>query len=80
MASTKNKEQKNRKENSDINPKKAWTEKTKDNPFEHISMQENTERPSVRAKLNEYKMSYKKPAQSKQRNKSRSKNKKTKER
>lgn len=78
MASTKNKEQKNRKENSDINPKKAWTEKTKDNPFEHISMQENTERPSVRAKLNEYKMSHKKSGRSKQRNKS--KNKKTKER
>lgn len=80
MASTKNKKQKNSKENSDINPKKAWTEKTKDSPFEHISTQENTERPSVRAKLNEYKMSHKKPAQSKQRNKSRSKNKKTKER
>lgn len=41
-------------------------------------MQENTERPSVRAKLNEYKMSHKKSGRSKQRNKS--KNKKTKER
>lgn len=60
MASTKNKEQQNIKANSDINPKKAWTEKIKDSPFEHISMQENTERPSVRAKLNDYKMSHKK--------------------
>ena len=34
-------------------------------------MQENTERPSVRAKLNEYRMSHKKLAKSKQRNKSR---------
>ncbi len=76
MASTKSKEQKDR---SDTNPQKAWTEKTSDSPSERISKQGN-DRPSVRAKLNEYKTSAKKPKQSKQRNRTKSKSKKTKER
>ena len=76
MASTKGKEQKSK---NDINPQKAWTEKTSDSLSEHTSMQEN-ERPSVRAKLNEYKKADKKTNQSKQRNRTKSKGKKTKER
>lgn len=77
MASTINKEQQEVK--IDTNPQKAWTEKTSDNPFERTSTQEN-DRPSVRAKLNKYKASTKKPKQSKQRNKAKSKSKKIKER
>ena len=56
IASTKTKEQ--QKEN-DTNPLKAWTEKKSDSPLEHTSTQGN-DRPSVRAKLNEYKTSTKK--------------------
>ena len=76
MASTKSKEQKDR---NDTNPQKAWTEKTSDSLSERTLTQES-ERPSVRAKLNEYKKSDKKPNQSKQRNKAKSKSKKAKER
>lgn len=76
MASTKSKEQKDR---NDTNPQKAWTVKTSDSLSERILKQES-ERPSVRAKLNEYKKSDKKPNQSKQRNRTKSKNKKAKER
>lgn len=75
MASTKKKEQQNKKDINDINPQKAWTEKTNDSLSERISTQENTERFSVRAKLNEYKASAKKPNQSKQKNRSKSRKK-----
>lgn len=76
MASTKSKEQKDR---NDTNPQKAWTVKTSDSLSEH-TLTQVSERPSVRAKLNEYKKSDKKPNQSKQRNRTKSKNKKAKER
>ena len=77
MASTKTKEQ--QKDKNDTNPQSAWTEKKSVSPLEHTSTQGN-DRPSVRAKLNEYKTSTKKPKQSKQKNKTKSKNKKMKER
>lgn len=77
MSSTKNKE---KQKEQDTNPQKAWTEKTGDSLFERTSTQENTKRPSVREKLNRYKASSKKSGRPKQRNKSKSRNYKSKER
>lgn len=77
MSSTKNKESQKKQ---DINPQKAWTEKTGDNLSERTLTQENTKRPSVREKLNRYKSLSKGSGRQKQKRKSKSKNKKVKER
>ncbi len=78
MASTKKKE---KMEDKEPNPKKAWTEKTDGNLSEHTSTQENTDkRPSVRQKLNDYKNTQQKTNKSPQKTKAKNKTKKTKER
>lgn len=78
MASTKKKE---KTEDREPNPKKAWTEKTDGSLSERTSTQENTDkRPSVRQKLNDYKNTQQKTHKSPQKTKAKNKTKKTKER
>ena len=78
MASTKEKE---KTEDKEQNPKKAWTEKTDGSLSERTSTQENTDkRPSVRQKLNDYKNTQQKTNKSPQKSKAKTKTKKEKER